>query len=190
MADILATKLNREGPVLIVAPLSTLTHWYREFTRWTDLNAIVYHGSSEDRRLIREHEFVFECDRPTKALGFNQQYLKVCLKKKGKLDSPWMVDVVITTPEMMVTDDATELSAVDWELLVVDEAHRLKNHNSKLAIMLRNSKFTFKHRMLLTGYVGGASFVCFLFWCMSINTNTPTIACSLFLQDPDPERRR
>jgi len=140
--------------VLIVAPLSTLTHWYREFTRWTDLNTIIYHGSSDDRKLIREHEFVYESDRPTKALAFNAQYLKACLKKKAnKLDSPWMVEVVITTPEMMVTDDAVELSSVEWELLVVDEAHRLKNHNSKLAVMLRNDKFSFRHRMLLTGYV-------------------------------------
>ena len=62
-----------------------------------------------------------------------------------------MIDVVITTPEMMVCDDAVELSFVEWKMLVVDEAHRLKNHNSKLATLLRNEKFTFRHRMLLTG---------------------------------------
>ena len=36
----------------------------------------------------------------------------------------WMVEVVITTPEMLVTDDFKELAAVQWEILVVDEAHR------------------------------------------------------------------
>jgi len=36
----------------------------------------------------------------------------------------WMVEVVITTPEMLVTDDFKELAAVEWEILVVDEAHR------------------------------------------------------------------
>ena len=152
LSNILANKLNRDGPVLIVAPLSTLSHWYREFTRWTDLNTIIYHGSSDDRKLIREHEFAYECDRPSEPLGFRQLYLKKCLKSKSnKLESSWMIDVVITTPEMMVCDDAVELSFVEWKMLVVDEAHRLKNHSSKLATLLRNEKFTFRHRMLLTG---------------------------------------
>jgi superfamily II DNA or RNA helicase len=152
VADILAHTLNRGGPVLIVAPLSTLTHWHREFLRWTDLNAVVYHGSAEDRKLIREHEFVYPCDRPDTELGFNQVYLRKCAKKQSSLvDSPWMVDVVITSPEMMIADDAVELTAVRWEVLVVDEAHRMKNYNSKLSLGLRNEKFTFRHRILLTG---------------------------------------
>ena len=62
-----------------------------------------------------------------------------------------MVQVVITTPEMLVADDANELEAVNWEVLVVDEAHRLKNHNSKLAVTLRKGCFKFHHKILLTG---------------------------------------
>ena len=62
-----------------------------------------------------------------------------------------MVEVVITTPEMLVTEDFRELAAIDWEILVVDEAHRLKNHKSKLAVNLREGKFVFKHSLLLTG---------------------------------------
>jgi SNF2 family DNA or RNA helicase len=154
MANLLATALNRGGPVLIVAPLSTLPHWHREFTRWTDLNAVIYHGSADDRQLIREYEFVYECDRPQTAIAFNQLYLKKCVKKNmNKTDSPWMIDVVVTSPEMMIADDAVELAAIHWEVLVVDEAHRLKNYSSKLAIGLRSEKFTFRHRLLLTGYV-------------------------------------
>jgi SNF2 family DNA or RNA helicase len=42
------------GPFLVVAPLSTLQHWYREFTSWTHLNAVVYHGSAADRAIIRQ----------------------------------------------------------------------------------------------------------------------------------------
>lgn len=138
--------------MLVIAPLSTLTHWYREFSRWTDLNTIVYHGSAADRKLIREHEFVYECDRPETEIAFNQMYLKKCVKKNStKAESPWMVDVVVTSPEIMIADDAMELTAVPWELLVVDEAHRLKNFKSKLAVGLRNEKFCFRHRILLTG---------------------------------------
>ena len=50
-----------------------------------------------------------------------------------------------------VCDDFKELAAIEWEILVVDEAHRLKNHNSKLARNLRDQSFEFKHSLLLTG---------------------------------------
>lgn len=148
--DILLNSLNRGAPVLIIAPLSTLTHWQREFQSWTDLNAIIYHGTADDRRLIREHEFVYEKDRPS-SVGLNQSYLKKCAAMASKGTSPWMVDVVITSPEVMICDDSSELTSVKWEALIVDEAHRLKNHKSKLAVSLRNNKYKFRHRILLTG---------------------------------------
>ena len=33
------------GPFLVIAPLSTIPNWQREFEAWTDLNVVVYHGS-------------------------------------------------------------------------------------------------------------------------------------------------
>jgi chromodomain-helicase-DNA-binding protein 7 len=150
--NLVATRLHRRGPFLIVAPLSTIQHWYREFTTWTDLNTIIYHGSQEDRSIIREHEMAFECDRPKNQLGFNQSYLRKCMPNaRSSLEREWMVQVVITTPEMLVTDDYTELTAVPWEMIVVDEAHRLKNRDSKLVTNLRDERFDFRHALLLTG---------------------------------------
>lgn len=145
--ELLLGKLNRGGPALIIVPLSTLQHWLREFENWTDLNAILYYGSAEDRKLIRSQEFAFEASRP-RSVSFNQLYLKQCRAKSGNY---WMVDVVITTPEIVVSDDASELMQVGWEVLVVDEAHRLKNHTSKLGTVLRSNKFDFRHTILLTG---------------------------------------
>ncbi|KAL7538247.1 hypothetical protein ACHAXR_009189, partial [Thalassiosira sp. AJA248-18] len=144
-------QLATRGPFLIVAPLSTIPHWYREFSGWTDLNTIVYHGSANDRERAREDEFAFPEDR-VDDVAFNQRYLtKVAKKWRSKWEKTWMVEVVITTPEMLVTEDFAELAAVKWEILVVDEAHRLKNHNSKLAQNLRDSRFEFNHSLLLTG---------------------------------------
>ncbi len=40
-----------------MAPLSTLGHWQREFEAWTDLNAIVYHGSKDARAIMRKYEW-------------------------------------------------------------------------------------------------------------------------------------
>ena len=150
--NLLVQKMFKSGPFLICVPLSTLTHWQREFMSWTDLNTIVYHGSAEDRKHIRETEFAFPKDRPQKAGGgINSLYLKKCLPAQKPKQARWMATVVVTTPEMMVADDWNELSFVQWEVLVVDEAHRLKNHNSKLALTLRKERFLFKHKILLTG---------------------------------------
>lgn len=121
-----ASQLSTRGPFLIVAPLSTIPHWYREFTGWTDLNTIVYHGSAEDRARCRSDEFPFPKDYiDPDNLGFNARYLnKVQKKWRANWMRTWMVEVVITTPEMLVTDDFKELASIEWEILVVDEAHR------------------------------------------------------------------
>lgn len=149
----ISKQLHTRGPFLIIAPLSTIPHWYREFTGWTDLNTIVYHGTANDRERAREDEFAFPEDRVQASnVGLRQRYLnKVAKRWRQKWEKTWMVEVVITTPEMLVTEDFRELAAIDWEILVVDEAHRLKNHKSKLAVNLREGNFVFNHSLLLTG---------------------------------------
>ena len=149
--DILAKKFHRRGPFLIIVPLSTLCNWQRELDDWLGLNAIVYHGTAKNREMIRQMEFAHANDRP-KSFTSNELYLRKCAKKhKNVAGNPWMVDVVITTPELLCADDYSELTAIKWECVVVDEAHRLKNHSSKFAANLRDHKFSFGHKVLLTG---------------------------------------
>lgn len=39
------------GPYLVVAPLSTLSNWMREFNRWApDIPVVLYHGTPEVRK--------------------------------------------------------------------------------------------------------------------------------------------
>ena len=45
------------GPFLIVAPLSTIGHWARELGAWSDLRALTYHGSAEDRAVIAKYQW-------------------------------------------------------------------------------------------------------------------------------------
>lgn len=45
--------------------------------------------------------------------------------------------------------DMCEPVQVQWDLLIVDEGHRLKNAESRLAEILRS--YSFRHRILLTG---------------------------------------
>lgn len=147
----LKNTLKKDGPYLIIAPLSTIPHWQREFVNWTDLNTIIYHGSAEDREYAREFEFAYEEDRPGKVAP-NRSFLKACHPRNYKSwQRNWSIDVVITTPEMLIAEDFQELSHVSWEVLVVDEAHRMKSTKSKLGVNLKSNRFDFKHKLLLTG---------------------------------------
>lgn len=56
--------------------------------------------------------------------------------------------VCLTTYETVVTD-ADELGSLKWLVLLVDEAHRLKNGESRWHQTL--SEFTHYHRVLITG---------------------------------------
>jgi len=148
--NVLNNRMKMRGPFLVVVPLSTVAHWYREFTEWTKLNTVVYSGGTVGRQVIREYEFAFESDRPIK-LHRTQKFLKHCHKQSAaKWKKTWMAEVIIITPDILAKD-IHELKMVRWELLVFDEAQRLKNHANKLGLSLRHKDFTFKHTLLLTG---------------------------------------
>jgi chromodomain-helicase-DNA-binding protein 7 len=54
----LRTTAPESGLFLVVAPLSTMQHWRREIESFTDdMYAVVYHGSAEDRAVLREREW-------------------------------------------------------------------------------------------------------------------------------------
>ena len=57
-------------------------------------------------------------------------------------------NVLLTSYDIMLIDGAI-LNNVTWEVLVVDEGHRLKNRKSKLYDVMQ--PLTTKFRMLMTG---------------------------------------
>ncbi|XP_073941690.1 uncharacterized protein isoform X3 [Choristoneura fumiferana] len=118
------------GPFLIIAPLSTIPNWQREFEGWTDMNVVVYHGSQHSKSMLQEYEYYFKNEKGepiTEITKFN---------------------VLITTFEIIVTD-FQELKNFNWRICVIDEAHRLKNRNCKLLEGLR--QLHLEHRVLLSG---------------------------------------
>ncbi|CAI5439291.1 unnamed protein product [Caenorhabditis angaria] len=127
-------KYGIHGPFLIVVPLSTIHNWVREFETWTDMNAVVYHGSSYARDVLQQYEVYYD-----KKHSANKQWRKNLVK----------LDALITTFEMVVTD-CEFIKKIPWRVCVIDEAHRLKNRNCKLLV---NGLLAFRmeHRVLLTG---------------------------------------
>ncbi|KAE8654547.1 CHD3-type chromatin-remodeling factor PICKLE [Hibiscus syriacus] len=132
------------APHLVVAPLSTLRNWEREFATWApQMNVVMYVGSSQARAVIREYEFY----HPKKG------HKKIKKKKSGKIVSESKqdrikFDVLLTSYEMINLDTAS-LKPIKWECMIVDEGHRLKNKDSKLFLSLK--QYTSYHRTLLTG---------------------------------------
>ncbi|XP_034021847.1 chromodomain-helicase-DNA-binding protein 6 [Thalassophryne amazonica] len=118
------------GPFLIIAPLSTITNWEREFRTWTHMNVIVYHGSQISRQMILQYEMFYRDSQSNTIPGV--------LKFHG----------VITTFEMIMAD-CPELKKLHWRCVVIDEAHRLKNRNCKLLEGLK--LMNLEHKVLLTG---------------------------------------
>eukprot|EP01084_Bolivina_argentea_P276725 472237_1 len=109
------------GKHLIVAPLSTLSSWRDHFSDWLpSLKVYLHRGPAAERKE------------------------KLIAISKGEMDA----DVVISTYQMVIRDAET-LSNLKWCYLVVDEAHTLKNAQSRLFEAL--NAFCTKHRLLLTG---------------------------------------
>uniref|UniRef100_A0A670JFG9 Chromodomain helicase DNA binding protein 9 n=1 Tax=Podarcis muralis TaxID=64176 RepID=A0A670JFG9_PODMU len=126
--EILRTGIR--GPFLIIAPLSTIANWEREFRTWTDLNVVVYHGSMVSRQMIQQYEMYFR-------------------DSQGRIiRGTYKFQAIITTFEMIL-GGCPELNAIEWRCVIIDEAHRLKNKNCKLLEGLK--LMNLEHKVLLTG---------------------------------------
>ncbi|XP_014899660.1 chromodomain-helicase-DNA-binding protein 3 isoform X2 [Poecilia latipinna] len=127
-----------QGLFLVSAPLSTIINWEREFEMWApDFYVVTYTGDKDSRAIIRENEFTFDDSIKAGKKAF-----------KLRREAPIKFHVLLTSYEL-VTIDQTALKSIDWACLVVDEAHRLKNNQSKFFRRLNDYKIDYK--LLLTG---------------------------------------
>ncbi|KAG6866711.1 hypothetical protein C0991_011370 [Blastosporella zonata] len=117
-------ELQQYGPHLVIVPLSTITAWQTQFANWSpDMNVITYIGTAPAREVIRKNEF-----------GPSIKKLKM--------------NVLLTTYELVLRD-SKELGEIKWQVLAVDEAHRLKNAESQLYEALYS--FSAASKLLITG---------------------------------------
>ncbi|EFX69988.1 hypothetical protein DAPPUDRAFT_202549 [Daphnia pulex] len=117
------------GPFLVCAPLSTLTNWVAEFKRFTPrIPVVLYHGSQEKRDEI---------------FGEIKQKFKI-----PGIDGVKFYPVVITSFEVVIRETKS-LGRLQWRYIIVDEGHRLKNHQCRLVQELK--KYPSNNRLLMTG---------------------------------------
>eukprot|EP00944_MAST-04C_sp_MAST-4C-sp1_P014672 g14672.t1 len=108
------------GPHMVIVPKTTVSNWQREFARWCPILRVVVLDGPKDVR---------------------QQILKEQVQAG-------MFDVVITTYELCIIEKS-HLLKFNWRYIAIDEAHRIKNEKSKLAVTVRT--FNTQFRLLITG---------------------------------------
>lgn len=119
-------QMGISGPFFVCGPLSTVPNWYAEFKRFAPtVPVIVYHGHKSSR------------------LGLLKN-----INKRTKEGNVCCCPVVITSYQIALID-AKFLSKFEWKLLVIDEAHRIKNFQCRLVSALKT--FRASHRLLMTG---------------------------------------
>lgn len=110
---------NERSRHLVIVPKSCLQNWFCEFEKFIP------------EMRVR----IFHTSRGE-------------LKKESRILQDKRYDVILTTYEMCLLAKSY-LKDISWSYVIVDEAHRLKNENSQLSMVVRMYKF--KHRLLLTG---------------------------------------
>lgn len=120
-------EMSVSGPFLVVGPLSTVPNWCDEIKRFApDIPVVMYHGTGPERaelhrKIMRTH------------------------KLKGGLECR----PIVVTSYSIALIDVSKLKKIEWKVLVIDEAHRIKNFQCKLIEALK--KYNTSHRVLLTG---------------------------------------
>jgi SWI/SNF-related matrix-associated actin-dependent regulator of chromatin subfamily A protein 2/4 len=115
---------GHRGPHLIVCPKAVLPNWAAEFAAWApDLDVILYDGRPDERAALRGRVVAGAAGR-----GF----------------------CALLTHYDMIMRDKSLLAKLQWSYIIIDEGHRMKNRESRLAEVLCAS-YKSRHRLLLTG---------------------------------------
>lgn len=115
-------KLGKQGPHLIVVPLSVMSNWLAEIERFCPMfRCVRFHGPQSERERIKYEE----------------------------MRSLSEFDIVVTTYEILVSEVNFFRRKFVWTTIIVDEGHRLKNEKSQFSEKLRCVPCVCK--VLLTG---------------------------------------
>ncbi|KAF2812778.1 uncharacterized protein BDZ99DRAFT_460153 [Mytilinidion resinicola] len=116
----LAVKRQNWGPHLIVVPTSVMLNWEMEFKKWCPgFKILTYYGDIKERQNMRK--------------GWRNQDL---------------YNVIITSYQLIIQDEQA-FKMRQWEYLILDEAHNIKNFKTRRWQTLLG--FRTKNRLLLTG---------------------------------------
>lgn len=128
---------RQPGPYLVIAPLTTLSHWKRVFEDWTFLNSVLYYDpkGKSGRSACQAFEF-----------NHWDITMKGTIIKGNNMPK---FSVLITSFEVFTQDFDAVFRNVPFQHIIIDEAHKLKNKNAKIITILK--QLVCKRYLLLTG---------------------------------------
>lgn len=127
---------------LILAPLSTLANWVKEVKRFCpDFPVMLFHGDKEKRKELKD-----ELDRlmPEKVWGTDGEGKRTVINEIDNKNFP----LIVTSFEVCLSE-IRYLRKLHYKYIVVDEGHRLKNHECRLFKELKT--LSTDNRLLLSG---------------------------------------
>ncbi|KAJ2677526.1 ATP-dependent DNA helicase Snf21, partial [Coemansia sp. RSA 1285] len=116
----LIEKKQQNGPFLIIVPLSTITNWMLEFEKWAPTVKVIGYKGSPPQRQVLQQQI--------KRHDFQ----------------------VLLTTFQYVMKDRPVLAKINWVNMIIDEGHRMKSKDSKLALTL-STFYKTRYRLILTG---------------------------------------
>ncbi|KAI9460194.1 SNF2 family N-terminal domain-containing protein [Lactarius psammicola] len=111
---------KQRGPYLVIVPLSTMTNWSGEFAKWAPAVKTIAYKGNPMQRRALQGDL-----------------------RVGQFQ------VLLTTYEYIIKDRPV-LSKMKWVHMIIDEGHRMKNTQSKLAQTL-TTYYHSRYRLILTG---------------------------------------
>ncbi|KAJ2754990.1 ATP-dependent DNA helicase Snf21 [Coemansia pectinata] len=116
----LIERKQQNGPFLIIVPLSTITNWILEFEKWAPSVRVIGYKGNPTQRQVLQQQIR------------RQEF-----------------QVLLTTYDYVIKDRPI-LAKINWVHMIIDEGHRMKNTQSKLAFTLTTFYKT-RYRLILTG---------------------------------------
>ncbi|KAH9921336.1 SNF2 family N-terminal domain-containing protein [Fomitopsis serialis] len=111
---------KQRGPYLVIVPLSTMTNWSGEFAKWAPNVKMISYKGNPTQRKALQGDL-----------------------RTGNFQ------VLLTTYEYIIKD-RVHLARMRWVHMIIDEGHRMKNTQSKLAQTL-TQYYHSRYRLILTG---------------------------------------
>jgi superfamily II DNA or RNA helicase len=122
--------MHWHGPFAIVVRTTTFHQWCEEIEKWTDLVYIPYHSKPPQRAMLRKYQFP-------------------ALDERGKpIENAFSFNILLVSYDVLLRD-VDDLRRINWQVLVLDEGHRIKNRTGKKHIAIKS--LPGKHRIILTG---------------------------------------
>ncbi len=128
---IYACRANQARHVLVICPNTLKWTWKKEIEKWDPVKSIqVVEGSSDERQRQYQKRESFTI--------VNYELLTYERKTKGQRTRPW-------------SNDVKTLEKLKWDIVIVDEASRVKNRKAQVTKAVKKITKGINHVYLLTG---------------------------------------